>query len=196
MTANLSPVLSNAKVVLRPLELADAGELLKIAQDEDNWKYGNINFSKEESLQAYLSAAIADRDKGTAAVWTIVDPITNKIAGSTRLAEIDFHNSRAQIGWTWINKDVRGTGLNKAMKYEILKYGFETLGLHRIELKADERNLRSRNAILGIGAKFEGILREHMKLHDGFMRSSAYYSILQSEWAEVKAMLEAKLSFI
>lgn len=73
------------------------------------------------------------------------------------------------------------------MKYEILKYGFETLGLNRIELKADERNLQSRKAMEKIGATYEGTLRGHMKIRDGFIRNSAYYSILKSEWEAVKA---------
>jgi RimJ/RimL family protein N-acetyltransferase len=183
---NLYPTLSNHKVILRPLQLEDEVLLQHIANEESSWRYGLTNLSLPGELNKYITAALADRDAGTCAVWTIIDAQTGRVAGTTRIGEIDLKHSRGQIGWTWIGKDFQGTGLNRAMKYEILKYGFEQLGLHRLELKADERNIRSRKAILGIGATEEGTLREHMKLHNGFMRSSVYYSVLKREWPAVR----------
>jgi RimJ/RimL family protein N-acetyltransferase len=117
----------------------------------------------------------------------IIDKIKNKVAGCTRIADISWKDERGQIGWTWIGRDFQGSGLNKEMKYLMLTYGFEVLGLNRIEFKADERNNQSRRALLGIGATYEGVLRQHMKIHTGFIRNTVFYSILRSEWDTVKS---------
>jgi RimJ/RimL family protein N-acetyltransferase len=186
MENRLKPTLQNEKVILRPLELTDEAALWPIAHEQDLWVYGLKDLSKAGELKAYIENAIADRDAGNAVVWVIIAAATGKVAGCTRLAEISWKDERGQIGWTWIGKDFQGTGLNMAMKYEILKYGFETLGLNRIELKADERNVASRKAIEKIGATYEGTLRAHMKIANGFIRNTVFYSILKQEWESLK----------
>lgn len=190
---NLSPTLQNQKVILRPLQQSDEELLWPIAQEKALWVYGLKDLSIRENLNQYIQSAIKDRTKGICAVWIIIDATSGKVAGCTRLAEISWKDERGQIGWTWIGKDFQGSGLNKAMKYEILNYGFETLGLIRIELKADERNVQSRKAILKLGATEEGTLRQHMKIADGFIRNTVFYSILKSEWPEIKLKLAADL---
>ena len=187
---NLSPTLQNQKVILRPLQQSDEELLWPIAQEKALWVYGLKDLSVRENLNQYIQSAIKDRTNGICAVWIIIDAASGRAAGCTRLAEISWKDERGQIGWTWIGKDFQGSGLNKAMKYEILKYGFETLGLNRIELKADERNLQSRKAILKLGATEEGTLRQHMKIADGFIRNTVFYSILKSEWSRVKFSME------
>jgi RimJ/RimL family protein N-acetyltransferase len=157
-----------------------------IANDPALWVYGLSNLSQPGELKKYIEKAIKDRLEGDCAVWTIIDKRTGKIAGSTRLAEISWKDERGQIGWTWIGHEFQGSGLNKAMKFLILKYGFEELNLNRIELKADERNLKSRKAMKSIGARQEGTLREHMKIHDGYLRNTVFYSFLKSEWEGIK----------
>ena len=188
---NLSPILQNQKVILRPLQQSDEELLWPIAQEKALWIYGLKDLSVRENLNQYIQSALADRNSKKCAVWIIIDAASGKVAGCTRLAEISWKDERGQIGWTWIGKAFQGSGLNKAMKYEILKYGFETLGLNRIELKADERNLQSRKAILKLGATEEGTLRQHMKIADGFIRNTVFYSILKSEWSRVKFSMEA-----
>lgn len=188
---NLSQILQNQKVILRPLQQTDEELLWPIAQEKALWVYGLKDLSVRENLHQYIQSALADRAAGNCAVWTIVDAVSGKVAGCTRLAEISWKDERGQIGWTWIGKEFQGSGLNKAMKYEILKYGFETLCLNRIELKADERNVQSRKAILKLGATEEGTLRQHMKIADGFIRNTVFYSILKSEWPEIKLKLAA-----
>ena len=193
MTKKLSPTLQNQKVILRPLQQSDEELLWPIAQEKELWIYGLKDLSIRENLSQYITSALADRTAGHCAVWVIIDTATGKVAGCTRLAEISWKDERGQIGWTWIGKAFQGSGLNKAMKYEILKYGFEVLGLNRIELKADERNVQSRKAILKLGATEEGILRQHMKIADGFIRNTVFYSVLKSEWPEIKLKLAANL---
>jgi RimJ/RimL family protein N-acetyltransferase len=183
---NLSTILENDRVLLRPLSLTDEAGLQFIANDPDLWTYGLSDLSETGQLHTYIQKAIEAREKGVCAVWTIFDKKTNLIAGCTRLAEISWKDERGQIGWTWIGKEYQGSGLNKAMKFLILQFGFEELKLNRIELKADERNVRSREAIRKIGAKEEGVLRQHMKIQGGFIRNTVFYSILKSEWSAVK----------
>ncbi len=185
----LSTILENDRVLLLPLQETDIDELWEISQDKDLSQYANKDLSIYSELKGYIASAIKQRQEGTCAVWKIVDKQTGKTAGSTRIAEISTHDERGQIGWTWIGKEFQGTGLNKAMKLEILKFGFEVLNLNRIELKADERNMQSQKAMLKMGATEEGVLRQHLKLHNGFIRNSIYFSVLKSEWPSVKERL-------
>ncbi len=190
---NLQAILQNSKVILKPLQLSDEESLWPIAQEKELWVYGLKDLSVRENLHEYIQSAMRDREKGITAVWVIIDATTEKVAGCTRLAEISWKDERGQIGWTWIGKQFQGTGLNMAMKYEIFRYGFETLGLNRIELKADERNMQSRKAMLKLGATEEGTLRQHMKIQDGYLRNTVFYSVLKSEWPEIKVKLAADL---
>ena len=186
MKPDLNVRLESDRTLLRPLTKDDEAELQEIANDESLWIYGISDLSKAGELKKYIANAIADRFNGICAVWVIIDKKTKCIAGCTRLSEISWNDGRGQIGWTWIGRDFQGSGLNKDMKYLILSYGFDILGLNRIEFKADERNHQSRQAIIGIGATREGVLREHIKLHNGYIRNSVYYSILRSEWDTIK----------
>ena len=186
MSRDLNIVLETDRVLLRPLQLEDEEALQLIADDDSLWIYGLQDLSKPGELNKYIRKALEDRDNETTAVWTIIDKKTNKMAGCTRLAEISWKDERGQIGWTWLGRDFQGSGLNKEMKFLILSYGFDVLNLNRIELKADERNLQSRKALLSIGAKQEGILRQHMKIYDGYIRNTVFYSILSAEWDTVK----------
>lgn len=187
MAKDLNITLESERALLRPLELDDEQTLQEVADDDSLWIYGLQDLSKPEELNKYIKKAISDRENGITAVWVVIDKRTNKVAGCTRLAEISWRDERGQIGWTWIGRDFQGSGLNKEMKYLMLTYGFEVLGLNRIEFKADERNHQSRQALLGIGASREGVLRQHMKIHNGYIRNTVFYSILRSEWDTIKA---------
>lgn len=186
MNKDLNVRLESERALLRPLCIEDKPALQQIADDEGLWIYGLADLSKPGELKKYIRNAIADHENGTSAVWVIIDKKTNKVAGCTRLADISWKDERGQIGWTWIGRDFQGSGLNKEMKFLILSYGFEKLGLNRIEFKADERNHQSRQALIGIGATREGVLREHMKIHTGYIRNTVFYSILRSEWDTIR----------
>lgn len=186
MARNLNLILESDRVLLRPLCLEDEEALQLIADDDSLWIYGLQDLSQPGELSKYILKALGDRDNETTAVWVIIDKKSNQVAGCTRLAEMSWKDERGQIGWTWIGRDFQGSGLNKEMKFLILSYGFEVLGLNRIEFKADERNHQSRQALLSIGATREGILRQHMKIHNGYIRNTVFYSILRSEWDTIK----------
>ena len=196
MAKDLNVTLEGEMVLLRPLELDDENALQKVADDGRLWVYGLQDLSNPGELRKYMMTAIADRQNGTTAVWVIIDKIKNKVAGCTRIADISGKDERGQIGWTWIGRDFQGSGLNKEMKFLILSYGFEVLGLNRIEFKAYERNQQSRKALLVIGATCEGVLRQHMKIHTGYIRNTVFYSILSSEWDMIKSQYFKKFKAV
>jgi RimJ/RimL family protein N-acetyltransferase len=101
---------------------------------------------------------------------------------------------RVEIGWTWVTRGAWGSGVNVETKLLLLSHAFERVGLRRVEFKTDARNQRSRGALLALGATFEGILRKHMVVREGGARDSAYYSVIDDEWPEVKAHLESRLA--
>jgi len=115
------------------------------------------------------------------------------VVGSTRFMNIDVANRRVEIGATWLAEPWQRTVINTEAKYLMLRHAFETLGCIRVELKTDALNQRSRQAMLRIGAREEGIFRQHMVTWSGRLRDTVYFSILDSEWPTVKANLEAKL---
>ncbi|MBI3193358.1 MAG: GNAT family N-acetyltransferase [Ignavibacteriae bacterium] len=132
--------------------------------------------------------------EGTALPFAIIENNSNKAIGSTRYGNIDHVNKRLEIGWTWVARPWQRTAINSETKLLLLTHAFETLGCIRAEFKTDSLNLQSRAALLRIGAKEEGIFRNHMITPGGRIRHSVYFSIIESEWKDVKKRLEEKLS--
>ncbi len=180
-------ILENNRAFLRPLKIEDIEKLLPIAtSDKDLIKYTPSQIYTKTLLTKYIENALKDRIKKTRYPFVIFDKTQNAYAGSTSFLSISNYDKRLEIGGTWIGKQFQKTGLNRNCKYLLLSYLFEELQFERIELKTDERNLNSRNAIEKIGGKFEGIFRSHMLMSDGFRRNTVYYSILKEEWPELK----------
>ena len=178
--------LENAKVLLQPLAVEHISALSPIAFEESIWKLGTYNITNETELQQYIADALEQRSRGEAYPFLIFDKQQNRAAGSTRLFNISVFHHRVEIGYTWLGKEFRGTGLNKACKFELLRFCFEELGMERVELKTDARNMQSRKAMLKIGATEEGFLRSHTLNWDGYRRDTIYFSILKGEWEKVK----------
>lgn len=156
------------------------------------FRYMSAFIESEADLAAFINQAIEDRTGARSIPFIVIDKEVNKVAGSTRFGNIDQTHKRAEIGWTWLVAAFHNSGLNKAMKFEMLQYAFETLGLNRIEIKTNELNLRSRRAIESIGAKYEGLFRHHMINNDGSLRNTVYYSIIKEEWPELKEQIFSK----
>lgn len=179
-------ILENSKVILKPLSLEDIDLLYPVAMEKELWQISLTRMESRNDLERYINEALAEEKKGISYPFTIIDKQSGKTAGSTRYGNITPAHSRLEIGWTWISTSFQGTGLNRACKYELLKYAFEILQANRVELKSDVLNTQSRNAMKKIGAKEEGILRSHMIAETGRVRDSVYYSILKQEWEEIK----------
>lgn len=180
------PTLENRRVLLKPLSEADFDGLCAVGADPDLWQFSLTPITNRDEMTGYLQTAIAQRVQGRSLPFTIFDKSVNQVAGSTRLSNFSFADGRVEIGWTWIGKPFQRTGLNRACKYELLKFAFQTLGMVRVELKADVLNLPSREAMRKIGATEEGILRKHLRTGTGRMRDSVYYSILDEEWPAIE----------
>ena len=188
------PPLENTRVLLRPFRPSDTEALRTIAFDEEIWRYMINRISNEEELEAWVQTVISGYQQGTRYTFMIIDKATGQLAGSTSYGNMSETDKRLEIGWTWLSKDHRGSGLNRHCKYLLLRYAFEVLQMERVELKGDALNMRSRKAILRLGATEEGILRSHTLMHDGRRRDTFYYSILQPEWEQIKGTIFRDLS--
>jgi len=175
--------LENSRVRLRPLELTDFEDLKLVAFDAELWQYSSVPAPTDAlGLAAYLNQAVQDRAQGRRYAFAIVDRATGRVVGSTSYGSFAMPDKRLEIGWTFLGREFQRTGLNRAAKHLLLKYAFGELGCERVELKADARNHKSREAMQRMGATEEGILRSHMVLPSGHRRDSVYYSILKPEW--------------
>jgi RimJ/RimL family protein N-acetyltransferase len=194
----VTPVtLEGTRVRLEPLTQSHQPALVAIGLDEDLWRWTpSAPVRKPEDMTAYIAFALAERDAGRALPFATVDRATGRVIGSTRYGAIEPRHRRAEIGWTWLGRDWQRTAANTEAKYLMLRHAFETLGCVRVELKTDALNERSRAAIRRIGAREEGILRQHMITTTGRIRDTVYYSVLDSEWPQVKTELERRLSSV
>lgn len=187
-------VLEGAHVRLEPLAKSHLAGLAEAGLDEELWKWIPIPVRTHHEMAAYIETALDEQERGVALPFAIVEKATGRVIGSTRYGNIDRGHHRVEIGWTWVARDWQRTAVNTEAKYLLLKHAFETLGCMRVELKTDSLNERSRAAILRLGAREEGIFRNHMITASGRIRHTVYFSIIDSEWPVVKGRLEAKLN--
>ena len=188
-------VLEGQAVRLEPLGLQHLNDLAAVSNDEEIWRYFPVVALSASELQAWIEQALAMQTRGEVLPFAIIDKATGRAVGSSRYLNIMYQDLAVEIGATWLGRDSWRTAINTECKYLLLSHAFETLGCIRVQIKTDKNNQRSRRAVERIGGQFEGILRQHMVLRDGsYIRDTAYYSILNSEWPTVKANLEAKLS--
>lgn len=186
-------ILEGAVVSLEPLRREHFESLCAVGLDESLWRWtANVVESKEDLLR-YVEIALDEEKRKIALPFVTIDKTENKIVGSTRFGNIDAKNLKCEIGWTWINPKWQRTFINTEAKLLMLAHAFETWKCVRVELKTDALNNKSRTAILRLGAKEEGTLRQHMITETGRLRDTVYFSILDSEWAAVKANLKGKI---
>lgn len=188
---DLKPVTLDGRYVrLEPLREDHADALIAVSMDGDLFRYFSVDLASEAAMRAYVGYAIAGAEAGTTMVFATVERATGTVVGSTSYLAIDRQHRHLEIGGTWIGVPWQRTVLNTEAKYLQLRHCFEDLGCRRVELKTDSRNARSRAAIARIGGVEEGTFRNHMIMPDGVMRHSVYFSVIDSEWPDVKARLE------
>lgn len=192
MQAPQRVVLAGRFVRLEPLEERHRDDLLAAAaEDPLTFRYMGTDLSVGgEAWPAYL----ADAQRPDYVAWATVDAATGRAIGSSRFGDIAPEHGRVEIGWTWIAPSHQRSAVNTEAKLLQLGYAFDDLGATRVALKTDGRNLRSQAAIERLGALREGTLRRHIRMPDGFVRDTVYFSILAEEWAAVKARLEERLA--
>lgn len=189
-------VLENNDVLLRPLREDDHRHLLHFALHEPEiWKYSLVPAAGEKALQTYIDTAVKNRAAGNEYPFIVFDKLTQQYAGSTRFYDIQPQYRSLQLGYTWYGGVFRGTKLNKNCKLLLLSFSFETLGMRRVEFRADNDNERSKAAMKSIGCIEEGVLRNHLLTHTGANRNSIILSILKEEWENgVKENLVKKVN--
>ena len=189
-----SPVtLEGRHVRLEPLSHARHADLAAVGLAEELWRWIPTPVRTAEEMSAYIETALQEQARGVSLPFAQIEKSTGRAIGSTRYGNIDRTHRRVEIGWTWIAPAWQRSAINTESKYLLLKHAFETLGCIRVELKTDALNERSRAAILRIGAREEGTFRQHMITASGRIRHTIYFSVLDSEWPDVRAQLEAKL---
>jgi N-acetyltransferase len=187
-------VLTGEHVQLVPLTATHLPDLLEAAADPEIWRYLPVPPPNSlADMQKLLASAAHDVAAGISVAFATLDLHTGRAVGSTRYLDIRPRDRGVEIGWTWLARTAWRTPINTECKYLLLRHAFDDLRALRVQLKTDDRNERSKAAIVRIGAKPEGVLRCDRVLWDGYVRDSAYFSVVHHEWPAVKSALEQKL---
>ena len=187
-------VLEGSRVRLEPLRADHLADLALVALDPSIWRWTLMGPQDEAGLERWVATALANARAGTERPFATIDRASGRAIGSSRFLSIVPEHRRLEIGWTWVGTAFQRSGANREAKLLQLTHAFETLGANRVGFMAHARNERSRTALAGIGATFEGVLRNHMIMPDGSIRHSAYFSVTAEEWPAVKAALVAGLA--
>lgn len=182
----LTSSLETDLVSLRLVEAGDAAALATQAADRDMWQYFTVNLSDPEEMQKWVDKSLEEKEAGTRLPFTITHKPTGIIAGSMSIGNIFPYDLRAEIGWSWLGKDFRGTHVNRHAKFCMLRLVLEDWGYERVEFKTDVLNERAKKGLQKLGATEEGVLRSHMTMWNQRRRSSVYYSILKDEWPAIR----------
>jgi RimJ/RimL family protein N-acetyltransferase len=196
MTASpwVEPVVLGGRIVrLEPLARDHLDGLAEVGLDPTIWRWTIARPTDRVGVAAWLEAALANAATGSELPFATIERASGRVIGSTRYMAIAPRDRRLEIGWTWVAPAWQRTGANREAKLLQLEHAFERLGANRVEFKTDSRNESSRAALLGIGATFEGIFRNHMVMPDGPLRDSAWYSVIADEWPAVRSRLEARI---
>ena len=169
-----------------------AFEEIALAQP-DLIQFSPFPFGTKETTQLYFSDAYDGRLRGIRYPFAIIDKATGNFAGSTSIGFVSDLDRRLEIGWTWIDRRLHGSGLNRHCKFLLLKYAFEELQFERVEFRTDARNICSQKAMEKIGAVYEGELRSHTLMPDGYRRNTRFYGILKVEWPNIRKSIFADL---
>ncbi|QDG59647.1 GNAT family N-acetyltransferase [Pseudomonas sp. NIBRBAC000502773] len=185
--------LTGTTVELQPLQREHAAALLAAAADGELWNLKVTHVPGPDTVDNYITTALAGREAGSMIPFTLVRRDTGQVVGSTRFWKVDRVNRKLEIGHTWLAQSTQKSAINTEAKLLLLTYAFEVLDCVRVQFTTDELNEKSRAAILRLGAVQEGIVRHERIMPDGRKRNSVRFSIIDSEWPQVKVNLQAKL---
>ncbi len=191
---NLTTPLEGSIVVLEPLRRDHAEELWEAAQAPEIWAWLAHLGESRELFGRWLALSFEAADEGREGTFVTREIASGRVVGSSRFLNVRPADRVVEIGWTWLHPSAWGSGANVETKLLMMGHAFETLECVRVEFKTDARNERSRAALTALPARFEGILRNHMIVPDVGLRDSAYFSVIDSEWPEVRSNLERRLA--
>jgi RimJ/RimL family protein N-acetyltransferase len=189
--AFIAPItLAGRHALLKPLAETHHDALTAAVADGELWKLWYTSAPAPEAMRGWIAAALAMRDAEGAMPFVIRDARDGSVLGSTRYFHVDAKNRRLEIGHTWLARRAQRSGVNTEAKLLLLGHAFESLRCIAVELRTHFMNRQSRAAIERLGAKQDGVLRNHQRLADGSLRDTVVYSIIESEWPAVKRHLE------
>jgi RimJ/RimL family protein N-acetyltransferase len=180
--------------LLEPLGESHHDDLVAAVQEGDLWKLWYASVPRSDHMRAEIERRLRLQAQGSMLAFAIVEPGSGRAVGLTSYMHIDAVNRRLEIGSTWYRRSVQRTALNTECKYLLLRHAFETLECIAVEFRTHHLNQQSRRAIERLGAKLDGVLRQHQRLPDGSLRDTCVYSIIASEWPAVKAHLNWQLT--
>lgn len=186
--------LDGTHVRLEPLTRDHADALAEVALDPELWTLTTSRVHTRADLDAYIDTALAMQTDGTALPFATVHRATGRVVGCTRFGNYVAAHRRIEIGWTFVGRAFQRTAVNTEAKLLMLTHAFDALDLNRVEWKTDALNVRSRTAILRLGATEEGTLRHHMAIQGGRLRDTVYFSVTADEWPGVRERLVARLA--
>ncbi|RNF86425.1 GNAT family N-acetyltransferase [Montanilutibacter psychrotolerans] len=187
-----APRLQGKHVLLEPLQTAHAQALREAVTDGELWNLWYTSVPRPEAVDAYVDEALAMQSAGKALAFAVRD-VHGVVVGTTRYYDLDAATPRLQIGYTWYARNAQRTGLNTEAKQLLLAHAFETLGCIAVGFQTSWFNHASRAAIARLGAKQDGVIRNHLRHSDGSIRDTVTFSIIDSEWPAVKRHLQARL---
>ena len=193
MTFAQTPVLENAWVRLEPLSLPHSEQLAAAVSIGDLWKTWYTSVPTPEGMGAAIDRRLGLQAEGRMAPWAVISRASGLAVGMTTYMNIDASNRRVEIGSTWLGRDAQGTGVNPAAKLLLLARAFDDLGCIAVEFRTHWHNAQSRAAIARLGAKQDGVLRNHQLWRNGTLRDTVVFSIIDSEWPAVRQGLVARL---
>ena len=186
--------LTGRYVRLEPLAERHLPELCDAIMDGELWKLFVTLVPHPKNIESFYQKAITDFNAGDGLAFATIDNQTNKLVGSTRFLRAQPAHKRVEIGYTFLAKSAQKTKINTEAKYLMLRHAFEVMAFNRVEFLTDFLNVNSRRAIARLGAREEGILRNHMVMPDGRVRDSVIFSIVNSDWPGVNQLLQQKLN--
>jgi RimJ/RimL family protein N-acetyltransferase len=188
--------LEGPRIRLRPLRADDADALVRAASDGTLWNLDYTVVPGPQTVHATIATALQGREAGTVLPFVTEDRARGLVIGSTRFWKIDGKNRKLEIGHTWLSASWQRSYANTEAKYLMLRHAFEVLACVRVQFTTDERNEKSRKAILRLGAKLEGVVRHERIMPDGRKRNSVRFSIIDDEWPLVRDALERRLGVV
>ena len=186
--------LAYGNINLTPLKRSHRDGLLNAANDGELWKLWYTSVPDKNSIDSYIETALQEKEEKKSLPFVVFDKASKTIIGSTRFMNIELNHKRLEIGHTWYASSYHRTGVNSSCKLLLLQHAFETLDAIAVEFRTHFYNQKSRNAIERLGAKLDGVLRNHRIDKNGLLRDTVVYSILNSEWPTVKNSLYFKLN--
>ena len=186
--------LESENIKLTPLTMEHADALVNAATDGELWKLWFTSVPSAEIIDDYITSALEQKAKGLSLPFVVIDKASGEVIGSTRFCNADLLNQRVEIGYTWYSKSYQKTSCNTECKLLLLTHAFESLEAIAVEFRTNWHNQASRAAITRLGAKQDGVLRNHQKMPNGGYRDTVVFSIIKTEWPSVKENLMFKLS--